>query len=674
MMLKNPKQSLQIDAFTSKEWLETNETGSYASSSLVECHTRKYHGLLVTKLQEPYGKFVLLSKFDEQALINGSYFPLSVSQYLNALDDRGFANFDGFDLASNPSIHYQCGKIALTKELLFIHNKNTLLIKYRLNQPNSEIKLFLRPLLAYRSYHSLSKANNSISRAATLSENSIMFSPYAGMPKLSIYTNALLTFNEQAYWYYDFAYLEEKARGYDYVEDLFSPGCIELSFGKQQEIILACSIEENIETDLVKLWDDEVTRRQAFAKQVTAKDKSLWQQIKHQIGFHDNTDKLLAILKQHAAPQLFVNPNSSNAAITAGFHWFTEWGRDTMISLPGLTLYSGLEKTCLQILSYFASHEYQGIIPNRIAPLASDSDELDAVDASLWFCWTVQQYYAKTKDLAGIQKNLWQTLKNIIYYYRKGTLFNIKQAENGLIYAGSPEIKLTWMDVKINKLALTPRNGAPVEVNALWYNALCFIAELAEALQDPLAKELTPLIPQVRKSFVEVFWNAQQGCLYDFVNEHESNAQIRPNQIFAVSLPYSPLDSKIAQAVTDTVRQHLLTPYGLRTLSPQDPAYHATYEGNQTQRDTAYHNGTVWPWLLAAFGEALLKTQGLFAKQRTRKILQPCLQALWQHTTSQAGLACVSEIFDGSAPYNARGCIQQAWSVGELIRLIQILQ
>ncbi|MCD6047837.1 MAG: glycogen debranching enzyme [Gammaproteobacteria bacterium] len=674
MMLTNPKQSLQIDAFTSKEWLETNETGSYASSSLVECHTRKYHGLLVAKLQAPYGKFVLLSKFDEQVLINDSYIPLSVSQYLNALDARGFTNFNCFDLAANPCFRYVCNGLEITKELLFLNSKNTLLIKYRIQQPNTNAKLLLRPLLAYRSYHALAKANTNICSTATLLENGVTFSPYEEMPKLRLYANGPFSFNAQPYWYYDFAYLEEKARGYDYTEDLFSPGSIELSFGEQQEIILACSIEDDLETDLAKLWHDEIARRQAFAKQATAKEASLWQQIKHHLGFRDRTANLLAILKQQASPQLFVNPNSNNAAIVAGFHWFTEWGRDTMISLPGLTLYSGLEKVCLQILSYFASHEYQGIIPNRIAPLATDSDELDAVDASLWFCWAVQQYYSKTKDLTGIQKNLWQTLKNIVYYYRKGTLFNIKQAANGLIYAGSPEIKLTWMDVKINNLALTPRNGAPVEVNALWYNALCFINQLAEALQDPIAKELAPLIPQVKKSFVEVFWNAQSDCLYDFVNEHESNAQIRPNQIFAVSLPYSPLELKMAQAVTNTVRQHLLTPYGLRTLSPQDPAYHAAYEGDQTQRDTAYHNGTAWPWLLAAFGEALLKTQGLLARQRARKILQPCLQALWQHVTAQAGLACVSEIFDGSAPYNARGCIQQAWSVGELIRLIQILQ
>lgn len=644
--------TLRLDC--QQEWLETNQVGAYASSTLLDYNRRRYHGLLVAQLPLPYGKYVLLSRFEETLVEDSQPYPLSLIQYENHFDQAGFDHIQSFDNSLCPCTEYQVNKALLKKETLLVNGKNTLLIKYTLRHGRPGSQLLLKPFLAYRFYHSLAKANAAVNMTAITSEHGIQVHPYPEMPKLQIYSHAPLTFSSAPCWYYNFEYLEEKARGFDYLEDLFTPGLLTVNFDTP-EVIIACSIEEESESDLAALWQQEIQRR---TQPTTPGKKTVSQQ-------------LAARLTTRAAEQFLVQADSYHYSLEAGHHWFGQWGRDAMISLPGLTLFSGREDICVQVLSHFAAHEQKGLIPNRIAPVAHEDDDYDSIDASLWFFWAVQQYYAKSQNLDVVHQHFWPTLKNIIRFYQTGTLYNIKQADNGLIYGGDRRIKLTWMDVLIDGVALTPRNGAAVEINALWYNALCFAAECAAQFDDPVQHELAPLIPLVKKSFIETFWDPSLGYCHDFVNEQEINSQIRPNQVIAAAMPYSMLTKPMAKSLLQTVEKHLLTPYGLRTLSPEDPHYRMTCEGNMAQRDNAYHNGTVWPWLLGPFTDALLQFS---TKTNARKVLEPCIQALWQHVTTQAGIGCISEIFDASAPFRPRGCIQQAWSVAEVIRMVNLLQ
>lgn len=632
------------------EWLETNGLGGYTASTLLNCHTRKYHGLLVSKLLEPFGVFVLLSKFDDQFITDTQSFPLSTHQYLDAMVEGGYSYLDSFD--QNECIatfHYLCQGIPLRKQILLCKNKNTLLVKYSLAKGATSAlpKISLRPFLAYRNVNTLTEQNPYINSHADHFEKGIQFKPYAGMPRIMFYSDLFFSYNPEPYWYRHFAYTEEKDRGYAYEEDLFTPGKIECTFDQNNEIILACSIEEMDVTPLNTLWQQESNRNASMATSNT-----------HLQELCEKAQQLIILLPDHTY------------SIKAGYYWFSQWGRDAMISMPGLTLYSGQEQIGVSILKHFSDNEHLGLIPNRVATAASKENEYDNVDGSLWFIWAVQQYYLKTRDNKTIQKIFWPTIKNIIHHYRNGTLFNIHQLENGLIYAGTPLVKTTWMDVKINDIPLTPRNGMQVEVNALWYNALCFSKDLATQFKDPLAKELKPLITLVKENYSEVFWDNTLQYLRDFVNEIEINKQLRPNQIIAAALPYSPLSKTVITKIIEAVSTQLLTPCGLRTLAQHDPAYHGIYFGDQTTRDKAYHNGTVWPWLLCFYTEALLK---IYSRKKTLTIMQPCINRLKQHFLTEAGLGGISEIFDGDAPHHARGCVQQAWSIAEFIRLIDLL-
>ncbi len=651
------------------EWLQTNGSGGYSSSTVLNCHTRKYHGLLVSKLQQPYGTFVLLSKFDDVLLVASQKFPLSTHQYLGAIEAGGYPYLENFcqdDVMAQ--FNYTCAGFGLSKQILIVKNTNTLLVKYRLMKRPSpgSIKISIRPFLAYREIDQLTQKNSALNQQGIESAQGVCFKPYVSMPAIQFCSNHGFSYHPEALWYYNFEYIEEKLRGYDYLEDLFTPGLIELDFSERDEIILACSIEDIREKDLSALWQEAImpSPRGAVAAACTP--------LPHKPGAMDlacNYSAQTTDLCQRAKQMIVVLPNGI-ASIKAGYHWFGEWGRDAMIALPGLTLYNGQEEICLSVLKHFADHEHLGLIPNRIAPIESKENEYDNVDGSLWFIWAVQQYYLKTQNSDNIQTHFWHTIKNIIDHYRKGTLFNIHQLENGLIYAGTPLIKTTWMDVNINKIPLTPRNGMQVEVNGLWYNALRFTQELAAQFNDPFFSTLQPLIELVEKNYLKVFWDNNLNYLRDFVNENELNTQIRPNQIIAAALPYSPLDPPHIALILEVVTKKLFTPFGLRTLATDDPNYCGIYFGDQVSRDLAYHNGTIWPWLLGFYTQALLKVH---SKQETLNLMQPAINALKKHFATQAGLGCISEIFDGDVPHHPRGCIQQAWSIAELIRLIELL-
>jgi predicted glycogen debranching enzyme len=653
---------LTLTRACSLEWLETNGLGGYASSSILNCNTRKYHGLLVTKISGLPDKYVLLSKLEDVLLCDDKEYFLSAHQYLNYFEQGSFANFQEFTLDNHPCFRYKFDDLLVEKEILLRNDEDTVFIKYKIIPGNKRVKLRLRPFLAMRNFHALSKENSSVNTLVKMCKNGLLFNPYKGMPSLFLQCDAAFKFTEENIWYRNFYYQKERERGYDCTEDLFSPAAIELNIAESSEIVVSCSLHEQMRK-LADSWNIEVKRREDFANAANNKDTAL--------GVYSGLQKQLKKAAESFIIKTKDNDNHiSGLSIVAGYHWFLEWGRDAMISLPGLTLYSGMEKECLMILKEFALHEQHGMIPNFFGP-TKEQDAFNSVDAALWFVWAVQQYYTKTNDSESIAKFLWQAIKNIFYNYKNGTLHNIKMQDNGLIYAGSADVNLTWMDAEVAGKPVTPRYGFQVEVNALWHNLLNFIKILAEIFSDPIKNEVSPLIAKVRESFIATFWDVKLGYLYDFVNAELKSAAIRPNQIFAVSLPFPLLGEREAYSVINTVTTHLLTPYGLRTLSPLDPNYCGAYAGSQEERDRAYHNGTVWTWLLCHFAQGWLAVT--VNKKYILSLLQPCLEAL-QSSMREDGIGTISEIFSGNVPHAANGCISQAWSIAEILRLTYLLE
>jgi predicted glycogen debranching enzyme len=642
---------ISLEEALSIEWLETNGLGDYASSTSINCHTRKYHGLLVSKLDNLPNKYVLFSKLEDVLIQDGRENFLTAHSYPNFLQDGSFANLQEFVFTTNPSWRFQFGNLILTKEILLLYEEKTVLFKYKISGGNKHTKIKLCPLLACRDFHKLQHENSSFRQEIKKLSMGFSSASYTGMPVLFFQTNAKHHyFLSQPLWYRNFIYTQEKDRGYDFQEDLFLPGVITFSdLDVDSEIIFSCSLVEQPKTLELK-WQQEMQRR---TKNITETSGSILQRQLKTTGRSFITKDLAKL----------------SSAVVAGYHWFLEWGRDTMISLPGLTLYSGQENLCLEILKTFAQHEQQGLIPNYLGK-TKEENAYNSVDASLWFAWAIQQYYLKTKNLKAIATYFWPTLKNIFTFYKLGTLHHIKMQADGLLFAGSPEVNLTWMDAVVRGKPVTPRYGLQVEVNALWFNMLAFMDELATLLADPTLGELKIILPSIKTSFLKTFWCEEKRYLYDFVNAEEKNSALRPNQIFAISLPYSPLLINIAVSVVVAVKDNLLTPYGLRTLAPNEAGYIGFYNGDQTTRDLAYHNGAVWPWLLGAFVESLLKTTS--DRRKVLEIIKPCLAALQKHL-AEYGIGSIAEIFSGNHPHQPNGCISQAWSVAEILRLTYML-
>lgn len=644
-----------------KEWLETNGLGGYSSSSVFNnCHTRKYHGFLVSNLENLKGKYVLLSKVDDFLIVDEEEKPLTAHKFDGILKGESFDYYKEFILKTHPVFIYQFKDIIISKEILMPFQEDTILIKYKIlsKLEHNNLKIMLNPLIAYRNFHALTKENSHIKNNTEDCINGKKTTPYEGMPTLFLQISQDFEFTQNPIWYKNFSYDKERERGFESNEDLFSLGKFILPFDSEQEIIFSASLVED-NGNLSDKWLGELKRRNTIY-------------IKHK------GSQLQRQLKKASLSFIQKDPKTEDLSIIAGYHWFLQWGRDAMISLPGLTLHSGLEKECLKILHHFSKYEKNGLIPNFLGATIEET-AYNTVDASLWFSWAIQQYYLKTKDLKHIETLLWPTLKNIYRNYKNGTSYGIKMDADGLICVdhenANNDVNITWMDAMVDGKPVTPRHGLQVEINALWYNMLCFMGKLAVQFGDQnISNELETLASQTKTAFRKTFWDEKLGYLKDFVNptnlNDKASISIRPNQIIAASLPYSPLSPKMMIKVVNTVRKHLLTPYGLRTLSPEDPNYIGIYAGGPKERDSAYHNGTVWPWLLSHFTESLLKI--LQNKKAVAKIIGPCLRSLNKHL-NEAGIGSVSEIFSGDEPHNPDGCISQAWSVSEILRTAYLI-
>ena len=649
MITFGPEICSDFNESSSREWLETNGIGGFASSTIAGANTRRYHGLLTAALRPPLGRITTLSKFEEVLSIDDKQYELSSNKYLNAIHPEGFRFLKSFRLSPFPTWVYEVEDIEIERQIFMVNGENTTVCTWsvlsKVAGRDCRIKLVLKPLLSFADYHSLQHENYQIETEFELAEGLVSLAPKSGQPELHFNHNAEAV-KETGHWYRDFEYEKERSRGFDALEDLFQPFTLEFDLADKATVMVSTDRSEVF--DVEELEASEIERREQLIEIAEADDEF--------------TKQLVL-----AADQYIVSRGEGHTII-AGYPWFSDWGRDTMISLAGLTLATNREGIAKNILLEYSRHVSQGMIPNRF-PDEESNPEYNTVDATLWYFEAIRAYVEKTGDFEFVKEHLYEKLVEIIYWHQNGTRFNIQLDEDGLLYAGEEGWQLTWMDAKYGNEVFTPRIGKPVEIQALWYNALTTMSGFAKRFKDKDGKHLyEKLAKRAKKSFNNIFWNEENECLYDVINGEFRDGSIRPNQIFAVSLKHSMLSMFRAKKIVQKVESELFTPVGLRSLAPGDQQYRAVYTGTPYERDSAYHQGTVWAWLMGAFIESVQRTypKGRKSKKYVAKILKGYKKQL-----EISGVGQISEIFDGDEPHEPRGCFAQAWSVAEILRTLK---
>lgn len=632
---------------TKREWLESNGIGGYASGTISGANTRRYHGLLVAAANPPLGRVVMLSKLDETVVIDGERFDISSNQYRDAIHPTGHQYLERFRLDPLPIWTYRIGKLEIEKKIFMVHGENSTVVSWSVKGRRNKHKITLevRPLVALRDFHQLRGSIEDFDTNLQIDGGTVSMRASDLFPPVNMTSNAG-SIDRTGYWYRSFEYAIERERGFEFNEDLYQP-CI-LTFDLVTPAIVIASTERTAIEDAVELEKAEVKRRSKLIAKSGFKDEFLQQLV--------------------CAADQFIVDRGDGKTVIAGYHWFSDWGRDTMIALPGLTLATNRTDVAKSILLEFSNHISEGMLPNRF-PDEGETPEYNTVDATLWFFEAIRAYAEKTGDYALVRERLYEKLVEIVDWHIRGTRYQIHVDTDGLLFAGEPSVQLTWMDAKIGDWVVTPRTGKAVEIQALWYNALCIMADLASRFGDAEGSSTyTSMAEIVKETFGSQFWNDEAQCLFDVINGDELDRSIRPNQIFAVSLPHSMLNDDKAQKVVEKVEAELLTPVGLRSLSPNDPRYVASYVGSPVDRDASYHQGTVWGWLIGPFIDAYRKTHedSVYSEKRVDEIIDGFREHL-----KEAMIGQVSEIFDAALPYTPRGCAAQAWSVAELLRVLE---
>lgn len=629
---------INLEYSLGREMLRSNRAGSYASTTIIACNTRKYHGLLVCPMEHLDGdKHVLLSSLDCTITQHGSEFNLGIHKYQgDNYHPKGHKYVQDFQAENALQIYYRVGGIRMIRESLLIEKEQQILISYKVLEADKPFQLKFSPFLAFRNVHQLSKANMHAQTKVKFINNGIKLRLYDGYPYLHMQFSKEVEFVPSPDWYYNIEYLEEQRRGYDYKEDLLVPGYFELPARKGETIIFSACTRESSPSNLKRKYNTELSKRIP----------------------RENFKNCI----RNSAEQ-FIIRKEKKTEITAGFHWYGAESRDTFMALPGLTLPLNDRKTFKAVVDTMIAKLRKGLFPNL-----QPDDELvyNSVDASLWFIWALQQYCLHTGDCKLIWTNYSKAIKSILKHYHDGTSHNIGMLDNGLLFAGENGMALTWMNAYVDGKPVTPRTGCTVEVNALWYNAIVFSLSLAESANDQaFVKRYHTLPDKIKNSFIENFWDDGNRYLADYVYGDYIDWAIRPNQIIAASVPLSPISDDVKKSVIEIVKRDLLSPRGLRSLSPNHPDYIGKYEGNQIQRDLAFHQGSAWPWLIEHFCEAhlrLYKKSGLTQVKSIIKEFEPVM--------SEHGIGSISEIYDGDPPYAPHGAISQATSVAALLSII----
>lgn len=646
-MKVDTKDCRNLEEALNLEWLETNGRGGFSSGTVAGANTRRYHALLLAARKPPSERFALVNHLDEWVEVDCQAIALSTNLYPNAVHPDGYTRCAGFSTVPWPTWTYDCHGTIVQREVFCPHNRDLVVIRWTLlGKTKQSVTLRARPMLSGRDYHATHHMNDHLSTTATVADGRVTWRPYNEVPPVQAFQNG--AYRHDPMWFRSVQFQAEQQRGLDYQEDWWSPGefIYQLDPGTPATLVLSAEALDSV--DVSALTDGERTRR--TSRRAVA----------------PTVDPLAGELRQ--AAEAYLAARGSRQTVIAGYPWFTDWGRDTFISLPGLCLVTGRHETAWRIIESFATHISHGLIPNRF-PDAGEQPDYNTIDASLWFVHAIERYWAYSADLTRIRVVAWPAVKQIIDGYRQGTYYHIHMDHDGLIAGGVSGAQLTWMDAKVGDWVVTPRHGKPVEIQALWVRALEIGARLSATFGEPAyAERCRRDRERAAASFQTKFWHDAGGYLYDVIDGPEGpDASIRPNQLYAIALCDDLVTKERARQVLHVVKEHLLTPIGLRTLSPSDARYRPRYEGGVVERDGAYHQGTVWPFLLGPFVTAWLKVMGNSLAERTRA--RAFLDGLESHL-HDACLGQVSEIFDAEAPHAPRGCVAQAWSVAEPLRAL----
>lgn len=637
---------------SNQEWLEADGSGGFASGTTTGLRTRRYHALLLTALTPPTGRVVLVNGFEAWIETPRGRFALTSQRYApDVIDPDGAQRIEKFSSAPWPTWQFQFEDgTEIVQEIFIASAAGVTALTWRLIGSRQNVRLLVRPLISGRDYHSLHQENGAFNFTATPDGEKVQWRPYASLPGICAMYSANGHYTHEPVWYRNFLYAEERARGLDATEDLASPGVFEWDLSAGEAVwllatadspVLAGQRELNVRNFAECLRENERQRRAAFPSRL------------------------------HRAADAYIVNGRHGKTILAGYPWFTDWGRDTFIALRGLCLAAGRLEDARAILLAWADSVSEGLLPNFF-PDHGASPEYNSVDASLWYVVAVHELLLANNGSALVaardKRILQKAVEQILAGYSRGTRFGIRLDTDGLLACGASGVQLTWMDAKVGDWVVTPRIGKPVEVQALWLNALQIASQFSPGWKKHFERGL--------KSFHDKFWNEHRACLFDVIDVNhrpgENDAAVRPNQIFAVGgLPFPLLEGARARQVVARVEADLLTPLGLRSLAPGEPDYQPHYEGGVWQRDGAYHQGTVWPWLIGPFVEAWVRVRGGTdaAKREARgKFLAPILAHL-----DEAGLGHISEIADAGPAHTPRGCPFQAWSVGEALRLDRVV-
>ena len=645
-----------LPAAESREWLVTNGIGGFASGTIATGTTRRYHGLLIAALQPPVGRTQLVAALDETVRYGGTTYALATHRWASgAVDPQGFLYLESFRLeGATPVWTYALADALLEKRVWMVQGENTTFIHYTLARASSPLEIDLKALVNYRDFHSVTHAGDWHMKIAPV-DNGVMVLPFDGATPFYL-KSVQASCEPQHEWYRDCYLPRETERGLDDHEDYLFAALFHAKLNHGESLTIVATTDGNTSLDGGAARALRVDHESALLK--------AWQSQNEKSTNAPGWLRQLVLAADQFIVKRTLPEEPDGRSVIAGYHWFGDWGRDTMIALPGLALVTGRADVAKQILLAFAGFVDGGMLPNNF-PDAGGKPEYNTVDAALWYFEAVRQYFAATQDTTTLEK-LYPVLAGMIDAHVAGTRYNIHvDSTDGLLYAGGPGVQLTWMDAKIGDWVVTPRTGKPVEINALWINALETIAQFARLLNKP-ADEYARLSAQTKSNF-QKFWNAERNCCFDVIDAPGSaksggkDAALRPNQILAVSLPVSPLSKDQQKSVVDICAQRLVTCYGLRSLAMGEPGYQGHYGGDQRARDAAYHQGTVWGWLLGPY------TLAHFRVYADRAAALRYLEPLGSNIGA-CGLGTLAEIFEGDPPHAPRGCIAQAWTVGEILR------
>jgi predicted glycogen debranching enzyme len=640
-----------------REWLCTNGIGGFASGTVAGTLTRRYHGLLVAALAPPLGRTLLVAKLDETVRYAGLTRPLSANRWADGtVEPHGYRDLERFRLDdTTPVWTFACADALLEKRVWMEPDANTTYVQYRALRASAPLALELEAFVNYRDYHATTRGRDWRMSVAAVAAG-LQVVAFEGARALVVLARGAEASADHV-WYERYALAEERERGLDAEDDHLRAGMVRATLAPGGDVTVVLSAEEAPDLDGERARE---RRRRHDARVLAA-----WRDAQPAAATPSPPwIEQLALAADQFIVRRPLADDPDAMSVIAGYHWFGDWGRDTMIGLPGLTIATGRPDVARRILTTFARFVDRGMLPNWF-PDRGQAPEYNTADATLWYFQAIRAYHGATDDDA-LLRELFPVLEAIIRAHEGGTRYGIAvDPADGLLRAGEPGVQLTWMDARVGDWVVTPRIGKPVEVNALWYNALCAMAAFARRLGTSAAP-WEALAARARAGF-ERFWNARARCCYDVIDGPEGDDDaLRPNQVFAVSLPESPLSKDRQRQVVEACARHLLTSYGLRSLAPGHGAYVGTCTGDQRSRDGAYHQGTVWAWLAGPFALAHLRVHG--DRDAARAFLEPL-----RHHVGDHGLGSIAEIFDGDAPHTPRGCIAQAWSVAETLRAWQAI-